>query len=82
MTTVTYFIPSINCGNCKRRVETWLSTVEGIQSVQVNVPAKQAAITFDAPATEDAIKAFLARVNYPVLENPINFTASNDSCCG
>lgn len=69
MTTVNYFIPSINCGSCKHRIETWLSDMEGIHSVQVNVPTKHAVITFDTPATEESIKAFLARVNYAVQEN-------------
>jgi copper chaperone CopZ len=68
MTTVNYFIPSINCGGCKHRIETWLGTVQGVQSVTVNVATKHAAIVFDTPATEDVIKTFLAKVNYPVQE--------------
>ncbi len=69
MIKVTYFIPSINCGNCKRRIETNLSTLPGVQTVNVEVTAKKAAITFSAPATEDTIKAFLADMNYPVRED-------------
>lgn len=69
MTTVNYFIPAINCGNCKRKIETWLSQMNGVLSVQVDVPTKQATITFDAPVTEESIKVFLARVNYAVQES-------------
>ena len=65
MTTVNYFIPSINCGGCKRRIETSLSEAEGVQSAQVTVPTRQVVITFDAPATEEKIKALLADINYP-----------------
>jgi len=82
MTTVIYFIPSINCGNCKRRIETWLSDMEGVQSVYVNFPTKQAIISFDAPATEETIKAFLAKVNYAVQEEPNDIPIRDRSCCG
>jgi len=80
MTTVSYFIPSINCGNCKRKIETNLGLMQGIQSVNVEVAAKKAVITFEAPATEETVKAFLARINYPVREEPI--PAGGSSCCG
>ena len=82
MTTVNYFIPSINCGNCKRRIETNLSGMQGVQSVNVDVTAKKAVVAFNAPATEDTIKTFLARMNYPVREDPTNLPVGNRSCCG
>ncbi len=66
MTTVTYFIPSINCGGCKRRIENWLGRIQGVQSAVVNVSTKQAVIAYGEPATEESIKDFLASVNYPV----------------
>jgi len=67
MTTVNYFIPSINCGGCKARIENWLVDVEGIQSVQVNVPTKQAVVTFDAPTTDTSMRQLLPRLSLPVF---------------
>jgi copper chaperone len=69
MTSVTYFIPSISCGNCKRTIETRLGQLDGIQSVKVEIATRQVAVTFNSPATENAIKALLARINYPVQNN-------------
>ncbi len=66
MTTVTYLIPSINCGGCKRRLENWLGRIQGVQSAVVNVSTKQVVIAYGDPATEESIKNFLVSVNYPV----------------
>jgi copper chaperone CopZ len=43
-----------------------VSDLEGVQSVEADVNAKSATITFVPPATEDGIKALLAEIHYPV----------------
>ncbi len=65
MTTVTYSIPNIHCGNCVNTVQTEVSELEGVQSVEARADTMQATITFDAPANEEQIKALLAEINYP-----------------
>ncbi len=67
MTTVTYAIPNISCGHCVHTIQMEVSELDGVQSVQANADSKQATITFDAPATEQTIKALLAEINYPVV---------------
>ena len=66
MTTVTYSVPAISCGHCTRTIETELGEMQGIQSVKADESGKKVEITFDAPASEDTIKALLAEINYPV----------------
>ena len=66
MTTVTYNIPNISCGHCVHTITMEVSDLAGVQSVDANSDSKTATITFDAPATEDKIKALLADINYPV----------------
>ena len=66
MTTVTYSVPAISCGHCTHTIETELSDMQGIQSVKADEAGKKVEITFDAPASEDTIKALLAVINYPV----------------
>jgi copper chaperone CopZ len=44
-----------------------ISDLDGIQSVEASAETKTTTITFDAPATEDSIKAFLAEINYPAV---------------
>ena len=66
MTTVTYSIPNISCGHCIHTVQSEVAELAGVQTVIASLDTKQATITFDAPATEEQIKALLASINYPV----------------
>jgi copper chaperone len=68
MTTVTYSVPGISCGNCVRTIQTEVRGLDGVQSVKVNTATKQVEVAFDAPASEDKIKSLLAEINYPVAE--------------
>jgi len=65
MTTVTYTIPNISCKHCVHTIKMEVSELEGVRSVEADPQTKQAVITFDAPATEETIKALLAEINYP-----------------
>ncbi len=65
MTTVTYSVPAISCGHCTHTIETELGDLQGIQSVKADIDSKKVVITFDAPASEDTIKALLTEINYP-----------------
>ena len=65
MTTVTFTIPNISCMHCVHTIKTEVSELAGVKSVDANPNTKQAIITFEAPATETAIKTLLAEINYP-----------------
>jgi copper ion binding protein len=67
MTTVTYSIPNISCNHCVHTIQSEVSEMAGVKSVQANLEKQQAVITFEPPATEAAIKQLLAEINYPVL---------------
>ena len=66
MTTVTYNVPAIHCGHCTHTIEMEVSELAGVQSVKADLDAKKVEVAFDAPASEDKIKALLAEINYPV----------------
>jgi len=66
MTTVKYSVPNIHCGHCVHTIQMEVSDVEGVQSVKADQESRLVEITFDAPATEDGIKALLSEINYPV----------------
>ncbi len=66
MTTVTYSIPTINCGHCVMTIKNELSDLEGVQSVEGDPTLKTIKVTFDSPATEDGIKNLLKEINYAV----------------
>jgi copper ion binding protein len=65
MTTVTYTVPAISCGHCTHTIESEVGELTGVQSVKAEIDTKKVVITFDAPASEEKIKALLAEINYP-----------------
>jgi copper chaperone len=66
MTTVTYSVPAIHCGHCIHTIEMEVGELQGVQSVKADEVSKKVVISFDAPASEERIKALLAEINYPV----------------
>jgi copper chaperone len=66
MTTVTYSIPNISCGHCVHTIQTELTDVVGVKSVLANQDTKMVEIVFEAPASEEKIKALLVLIDYPV----------------
>ncbi len=66
MNTVTYSIPNISCNHCVHTIQTEVAEIPGVKTVVANNATKKAVITFEPPATEAAIKAKLAEINYPV----------------
>lgn len=68
MNQVTYTVPNISCKHCVHTIKMELSELAGVQSVEGDVATKRITVTFETPATEDAIKALLAEINYPVAE--------------
>ncbi|MGE5252249.1 MAG: heavy-metal-associated domain-containing protein [Bacteroidota bacterium] len=65
MTTVTYSVPAIHCGHCTHTIEMELGELEGVHSVKADLDTKKVQIAFDAPATEQKIKALLSEIDYP-----------------
>ena len=66
MTTVTYSVPAIHCMHCTHTIELEVGDLEGVKSVKADMNTKNVTITFDAPASEDKIKALLTEIEYPV----------------
>ena len=67
MTTVTYSIPNISCGHCVHTIQTELADVQGVRSVSADQTTQKVEIVFDAPATEEKLKALLALIDYPAV---------------
>jgi len=66
MSTVNYSVPAIHCGHCTHTIEMEVGELQGVQSVKADEATKKVEIIFDAPASEDKIKALLAEIDYPV----------------
>ncbi len=66
MKTVTYSIPNISCGHCVHTIQTELKDLAGVKEVKADQTNKTTTVSYDLPATEEAIKTLLAEINYPV----------------
>lgn len=65
MKTLIFDIPNISCHHCVHTIQTEVGEIEGVKSVSADAAARTATVVFDAPASEDKIKALLAEINYP-----------------
>ena len=61
-------LPAISCHHCAMTINRELSEIPGIQKINVDVNAKQLAISWEAPATWDIIKNKLAEIGYPASD--------------
>jgi len=61
----TFSIPNISCGHCVMAIKNELSELEGVKSVEGDPESKSIEVEWDAPITEDKIKASLKEINYP-----------------
>lgn len=65
MTTITYFVPNINCGHCVRTIQNELSELSGVKAVDADQRTRQVKVSYDSPATPESIESLLAEINYP-----------------
>ncbi len=66
MATVTYNVPGIHCMHCTHTIETEVGELAGVKTVRAELDSKNVTINFEAPASEEQIKALLTEINYPV----------------
>jgi copper chaperone len=66
MTTVKYSVPNINCMHCVHTIQSEVAELAGVKSVKADAGSKQVEVVFDAPASEEKIKALMADIKYPV----------------
>jgi copper chaperone CopZ len=65
MTTKTFIVPNISCGHCTHTIEMELSELAGVTDVDAEQDSKQVTVTWEEPATWDAIQSLLMEINYP-----------------
>lgn len=66
MASVTYSVPNISCGHCVHTIQTKIAQVVGVKSVKADAVSKRVEIVFDAPASEDGVRAQLAEIRFPI----------------
>lgn len=63
--TITYNVPDISCGHCRAAITSEVSTVAGVESVEVDLDAKTVTVTAE-PLDEAAIIAAIDEAGYEV----------------
>jgi copper chaperone CopZ len=67
MPALALIAPDISCDHCKHSIETELSSLGGVEQVQVEVPTATVHLIYDeAVIGEPAIRARLDEIGYPV----------------
>jgi copper chaperone len=65
MSKQTFSIPNISCGHCVMSIKNELSELDGVKKVEGDPGAKTVTVEWEAPVTEEQIKATLKEINYP-----------------
>ena len=68
MNKETFSIPNISCGHCTGSIQNELKELEGVRSVEGDVPNKTVTVNWEAPASREKILATLKEINYPAAE--------------
>jgi len=67
MATTVLNVPAISCEHCEHTITTALQPVEGVQAVNVNIPARQVRVEYDpAQVSLERMKDILQEEEYPV----------------
>jgi copper chaperone len=60
-------VPDISCEHCEKTITEALTPVQGVRSVQVDIPTKQVRVEYDESTVDvDRMKAILQEEEYPV----------------
>jgi copper chaperone len=65
MSTLTYSVPAVSCAHCQAAITDEVSTVAGVESVEVDLDTKTVTVTGE-PLDEQAIIAAIDEAGYEV----------------
>ena len=67
MATTILNVPDISCEHCQRTITEALQPVDGVRSVNVDIPSKQVTVQYDASVVDvERFKEVLQEEEYPV----------------
>jgi copper chaperone len=65
MDTRTVLIPNISCAHCVHTIEMEVGELPGVKEVQAEEASKRVTVSWQEPATWEAINNLLVEINYP-----------------
>ena len=67
MATTVLNVPDISCEHCEHTITNALTPIAGVQTVKVDIPARQVKVDFDeSQVSIDRMKDVLQEEDYPV----------------
>jgi copper chaperone len=67
VTTATLNVPDISCDHCKSSIESAVSPIDGVETVEVNVDARAVDVAYDGTrVTFDAIVSAIEDQGYDI----------------
>jgi copper chaperone len=65
--TTKFSVPEISCDHCKSTIINTLSTVDGIELVEVNIEAKDVTLKSSEEIDLDLVKSLLDEQGYTIV---------------
>jgi copper chaperone len=67
MATTVLNVPDISCEHCERTITNALTPVDGVRTVNVDIPARQVRVEYDEAIVDvNTMQALLKEEDYPV----------------
>ena len=82
--TVTVALPTLQCGMCKKTIESKVSATDGITSIVVSVDEKTATVTYDKDVISlKAVEKAISKAGYDANETKADKKAQKKlhGCC-
>jgi copper ion binding protein len=67
MAESTYTVKGMTCGHCVSSVTEEVGQIDGVQSVDVDLPTGKVTVTSEAPVSEDAVRAAVTEAGYELV---------------
>jgi copper chaperone len=66
MTEITLSVPEIHCDHCKMSIEGAIAALAGVSAAVVDVPGATVSVTYEDPATIEAVVVAIEDQGYEV----------------
>jgi copper chaperone len=66
-TTSTFQVAGMTCGHCVSSVESEVSAIDGVHTVDVDLASGRLTVTSDTPVDPDAVRSAVEEAGYEVV---------------
>ena len=65
LTKTTFSVPTIRCGGCAEAIGEALNRIDGVDAVDVDVPAKTVAVEHESRILRETLETALDKAGFP-----------------